>query len=61
VILAQQGGRKPVCIDLQFKEQPFLDTLEGKKFNSPNDLVFARDASLRTGAMVNGRYRDQPG
>jgi gluconolactonase len=46
VILAQQGGRKLVRIDSQLRERPFLDTFEGKKFNSPNDLVFARDGSL---------------
>ncbi len=50
VILAQQGGRKVVPIERQLDGQlklvPFLDTFEGKKFNSPNDLVFAPDGSL---------------
>jgi gluconolactonase len=49
VLLAQQGGRKivrivPVGDHLQL--QPFLSNYEGKKFNSPNDLVFAPDGSL---------------
>ena len=49
VLLAQQGGREVVRIvriagHLELK--PFLTTYEGKKFNSPNDLVFARDGSL---------------
>jgi gluconolactonase len=56
VILAQQGGRKimrivgPVKDDSpnngQLKLSLFLDTFESKKFNSPNDLVFAPDGSL---------------
>jgi gluconolactonase len=46
VILAQQGGRKVVRIDLHHKLVPFLDKFEGKKFNSPNDLVFAPDGTL---------------
>jgi gluconolactonase len=50
VILAQQGGRKLMRItrsgDGQLKMALFLDTFEGKKFNSPNDLVFASDGSL---------------
>jgi gluconolactonase len=50
VILAQQGGRKLMRIDVQLDAQltllPFLDKFEGKKFNSPNDLVFAPDGSL---------------
>jgi gluconolactonase len=46
VLLAQQGGRKIVRLDEQLKPTPFLATYEGKKLNSPNDLVFARDGSL---------------
>ena len=46
VILAQQGGRKLVRIDAALHLQPFLSTFEGKKFNSPNDLVFAPDGAL---------------
>ncbi len=49
VLLAQQGGRKIVRIvksgnHLELK--PFLSTYKGKRFNSPNDLVFAPDGSL---------------
>lgn len=49
VLLAQQGGRAivrimPVGDHLELR--PFLSTFEGKKFNSPNDLVFAPDGSL---------------
>ena len=50
VLLAQQGGREIVRIVEKGKRQltlhPFLATFEGKKFNSPNDLVFAPDGSL---------------
>ncbi len=50
VILAQQGGRKIMRVQGQAESQLqlslFLDTFEGKKFNSPNDLVFAPDGSL---------------
>lgn len=49
VLLAQQGGRKLVRIvpeDGHLVIRPFLDGFEGKRFNSPNDLVFAPDGSL---------------
>lgn len=51
VLLAQQGGRKLMRItdphsDGQLELSPFLDSFEGRKFNSPNDLVFAPDGSL---------------
>ena len=54
VILAQQGGRKLMRITEsndrgqgdQLKMSLFLDAFEGKKFNSPNDLVFALDGAL---------------
>ncbi|HLX86424.1 MAG TPA: SMP-30/gluconolactonase/LRE family protein [Terriglobales bacterium] len=50
VILAQQGGRKVMRItenkDGQLSMALFLDTFDGKKFNSPNDLVFSPDGTL---------------
>src|SRR6202789_1302626 len=51
VLLAQQGGRTLMRItdplhNGQLKLSLFLDTFEGRKFNSPNDLVFAPDGSL---------------
>ena len=49
VLLAQQGGRKIVRIVRvgdHLVLQPFLSTFGGKKFNSPNDLVFAPNGSL---------------
>ena len=49
VLLAQQGGRKImriVRVNSHLELRPFLSTYDGKKFNSPNDLVFAPDGSL---------------
>jgi gluconolactonase len=46
VLLVQQGGRKIVRLDAKLKPTPFLETYQGKKLNSPNDLVFAPDGSL---------------
>ncbi len=49
VLLAQQGGRKIVRIVRmgdRLELRPFLSTFDGKRFNSPNDLVFAPDGSL---------------
>ncbi len=46
MLLIQQGGRKIVRLDAQLKPSPLLDRYQGKKLNSPNDLVFAPDGSL---------------
>lgn len=46
VLLVQQGGRKIVRLDAQLRPTTFLDRYQGKKLNSPNDLVFAPDGSL---------------
>ncbi len=46
VLLVQQGGRKIVRLDAQRKPTPLLDRYQGKKLNSPNDLVFAPDGAL---------------
>jgi gluconolactonase len=49
VLLAQQGGRKLVrilTVDGHLKEIPFIDGLNGKMLNSPNDLVFAPNGTL---------------
>jgi gluconolactonase len=46
VLMVQQGGRKIVRLDSQLRIHPFLDNYEGKRLNSPNDLVFAPDGSL---------------
>ena len=46
VLLVQQGGRKIVRLDAQLRPTVFLDRYQGKKLNSPNDLVFAQDGAL---------------
>jgi gluconolactonase len=46
VLLVQQGGRKIVRLDAQLKPTTLLERYQGKKLNSPNDLVFAADGSL---------------
>lgn len=46
VLMIQQGGRRIVRLDSKFNIVPFLDRFEGKKLNSPNDLVYAPDGSL---------------
>lgn len=46
VLMIQQGGRRIVRVDEQLHIHPFLDRYQGKKLNSPNDLVFAPDGAL---------------
>ncbi len=46
VVYAQQGGRNLSRLDAKLAIRPFLSTYQGKKINSPNDLVFARDGAL---------------
>jgi len=46
VLYAQQGGRIIARLDSRFKITPVITSYEGKKINSPNDLVFAKDGAL---------------
>jgi gluconolactonase len=46
VLVAQHGVRRIARLDKDLKPTPFLEKFEGKRFNSPNDLVFAPDGSL---------------
>jgi len=46
VLLAQMGARRIVRLDAHNGIHPFLSDYQGKRLNSPNDLVFARDGSL---------------
>ena len=46
VLLVQQGARKIVRVDEKLHMAPFLDSYQGKRLNSPNDLVFAPDGAL---------------
>lgn len=46
VLLVQQGGRRIVRLDDRFRPTPVIERYQGKKLNSPNDLVFANDGAL---------------
>src|SRR5438132_4578160 len=46
VLLCQHGNRRIALIDKDRKVSTFIDKFEGKKLNSPNDLVFHSDGSL---------------
>lgn len=47
VLMADSGNRGIARLDLATKKKTFLVTqYQGKKFNSPNDLVLARDGSI---------------
>jgi gluconolactonase len=46
VLLAQHGGRKIVRLDARFTPSPVVEKYQGKRLNSPNDMVFAPDGSL---------------
>ena len=46
VLMVQQGVRRIARLDNHLAMQPFLERFEGKRFNSPNDLVFAPDGAL---------------
>lgn len=46
VLLTQMGARRIVRLDAQNHAHPFLSDYQGKRLNSPNDLIFARDGSL---------------
>lgn len=46
VLMVQQGGRRIVRVNAQMRMTAFLDRYQGKRLNSPNDLVFAPDGAL---------------
>ena len=46
VLLCQHGNRRIVQIDKDRHVSVFVDRWEGKRFNSPNDLVFKSDGAL---------------
>jgi gluconolactonase len=46
VLLCQHGNRRIARIDKDMKVTTLVDKFEGKKFNSPNDLVFRSDGAL---------------
>jgi gluconolactonase len=46
VVMCQHGNRRIVRITNDLKVTTVVDSFEGKKFNSPNDLVYRSDGSL---------------
>jgi len=46
VLMCQHGMRRIVRLDDHLRSAVFLDRWQGKRFNSPNDLVFATDGAL---------------
>jgi gluconolactonase len=46
VLLCQHGNRRIVQISSDMKVTTVVDQFEGKRINSPNDLVYAQDGSL---------------
>lgn len=46
VLLCQHANRRIVRIDKDLKQTVYIDKFEGKKLNSPNDLVFKSDGAL---------------
>ncbi|WP_420139862.1 SMP-30/gluconolactonase/LRE family protein [Sphingomonas sp.] len=46
VLMMQMGARRIARLDANRKPHAFVTAFEGKRLNSPNDLVFARDGSL---------------
>ncbi|MBW8748220.1 MAG: SMP-30/gluconolactonase/LRE family protein, partial [Acidobacteria bacterium] len=46
VLVTQHAARRILRLDEHLKPSTFLDRFEGKRFNSPNDLVFTPDGAL---------------
>ena len=46
VLMTQHGLRRIVRLDDQFNATPVIESFEGKKLNSPNDMAFHPDGSL---------------
>jgi len=46
VLFCRQGMRDIAIMDKNGKVSPFLSTYEGKRFNSPNDMVIGHDGTL---------------
>lgn len=46
VLLCQHTNRRIVRVSSDLQITPYLETFDGKRFNSPNDLVYRSDGSL---------------
>ena len=62
VLLCQHGNRRIARISSDRKVSTPVDRFEGKKFNSPNDLVFHSDGlSLYRSSVRTAQRRHRPG
>jgi gluconolactonase len=46
VLMTQHGARRIVHVSDDFKLTTYLDKIDGKRLNSPNDIIYAPDGSL---------------
>jgi gluconolactonase len=46
VLMEQHGARRIVRLDNALKITPYLESYDGERFNSPNDMVFSQDGAL---------------
>jgi gluconolactonase len=46
VLMCQHGNRRIVRVSKDLRITPLVERFEGKRFNSPNDLVYKSDGSL---------------
>ena len=46
VLLCQHGNRRIVRVGKDLSITPYLEKFEGKRFNSPNDLIYRSDGAL---------------
>jgi gluconolactonase len=46
VLLCQHGMRRIVRVGKDMEMMPYLEKFEGKRFNSPNDLIYRSDGAL---------------
>ena len=46
VLICQHGNRRIVRVNKEFQITPLVERFEGKRFNSPNDLVYKYDGAL---------------
>lgn len=46
VLLCQHGNRRIVRVGKDLSITPYLEKFEGKRFNSPNDLIYRGDGAL---------------
>lgn len=62
VLMAQMSGRRIAKVGKDMKPQPFIADYQGKRLNSPNDLVYDRTGALwftdPPFGLINGMDKD---